>query len=389
MSIRAHTHRVLELSSPGDKLSDAFDWFMIVLIITNVIAVLLDSIPQIAEAYAAPFWLFDIFSIIIFTIEYALRLWSCVDGAEAKYHQPVWGRLRYMLSPLSIIDLAAILPFYLGSLLGVDLRVLRIFRLFRLLKLTRYSPALLIIWSVFKEQRRALGSAMIIMICALILTATLMFFLEREAQPEAFNSIPHAMWWALATLTTVGYGDVVPVTALGKIFGGMTMVLGIGMFALPTGILATAFANEVRKQEFIVTWHMVARVPLFTGLDAAEIGDVVRVLKPVVVPPRYAVVRVDEVAESMFFIVSGQVSVDVPGQPIMLNPGDFFGEIGLMRESVRIADVVSMTECRLLELTNDDFRNLIQTHPEIHDQLQGVMHERLSELDDVTTRSAD
>jgi voltage-gated potassium channel len=195
------------------------------------------------------------------------------------------------------------------------------------------------------------------------------------------------MWWAVATLTTVGYGDVTPITAFGRIFGGVTMILGIGMFALPTGIIATGFAQEIRKHEFIVSWRLVAKVPLFSDLDAAHVAEIVGLLKPLSVPPRHAVVRVGEPGDSMFFIVSGELEVDVAPEPQRLVPGEFFGEIGLLQNSVRIADVVSLTECQLLELTADSFWHLVEIHPDLGDRVRRVMEERLMQVDDSTTRT--
>jgi voltage-gated potassium channel len=174
-----------------------------------------------------------------------------------------------MLTPMAIVDLLAILPFFLQSVLGFDSRILRIFRLVRLLKLTRYSPALTIIGAVIMAQRKALVAALLISLCALLLSATILFAVEHEAQPDKFSSIPAAMCWALATLSTVGYGDVLPITVWGRIFGSMTMILGIGMLALPTGVIASGFANEIRKRDFVVNWKLVSSVPLFKELDAA------------------------------------------------------------------------------------------------------------------------
>jgi voltage-gated potassium channel len=226
------------------------------------------------------------------------------------------------------------------------------------------------------------------MLTALMFASSIMFAFEHEVQPGAFGSIPDAMWWAVATLTTVGYGDVAPVTAMGKLLGGVTMIIGIGMFALPAGIMATGFAQEIRKHEFIVSWRLVAKVPLFTDLDAAHIAEIVGQLKPLVVPPRHAVVRIGEPGDSMFFVVSGELEADVSPAPQRFVPGEFFGEIGLLQNSVRIADVVSLTECQLLELTKDSFWHLVEIHPGIGDRVREVMERRLAGIDlDATTRT--
>lgn len=278
--LKRRTHEFLELSIPGDRLGFVFDRFMMVLILLNVFAIIMETVPSIQAAYGDFFFAFEIFSVVIFTVEYILRVWSCTEDRAADYAHPIMGRLKFMFSPMAIIDLIAFLPFYLGAFFAIDLRLLRIFRLLRLLKLTRYSPALIIIWAVIRNQYRALTAAFFVMLTALLFSSSIIFLFEHKVQPENFASIPHAMWWSLATLTTVGYGDVVPITIGGRIFGGLTMILAIGMLALPTGVIATGFANEIRKHEFIVTWRLVAKVPLFSELDAAQIAEIVGLLSP-------------------------------------------------------------------------------------------------------------
>tara|TARA_B100000315_G_scaffold256114_2_gene301241 strand:- start:654 stop:1829 length:1176 start_codon:yes stop_codon:yes gene_type:complete len=383
--LKRRTHEFLELSIPGDRFGFVFDRFMMVLILLNVAAIVLETVPSINAAYKDFFFIFEVFSVAIFTVEYVLRVWSCTEDKANDYHHPVMGRVKYILSPMAIIDLVAFLPFYLSTFFAIDLRLLRIFRLLRLLKLTRYSPALIIIWAVIRNQYRALTAAFFVMLMALLFSSSLIFLFEHDVQPEAFASIPHSMWWGIATLTTVGYGDITPITLGGKFFGAITMILGIGMFALPTGVIATGFANEIRKHEFIVTWRLIAKVPLFADLDAAQIADIAGLLTPLIVPPRYAVVRLGEQAESMFFIISGEVEVEVMPEPVKLKEGDFFGEGGILRNSVRMVDVVSLTECQLLELTKENFHELIDTHPDLGNHVRQVMETRLSDQSDITT----
>ena len=383
---RIRTHAFLDLAVPGDRWGLWFDWFMVVLISANVAAVILETVPSLAITHGPIFEWFDTASVIVFTIEYVFRVWSCVEDRAHDYHHPLWGRLRFMVSPMGIVDFLAFAPFYLSFFVAADLRILRVFRLIRLLKLTRYSPALGIIARVVRDQAKALTAAMFIMLTALLLTATIIYLVEHEAQPDKFTSIPESMWWALATLTTVGYGDLTPITPLGKFFGALTMVLGLGMIALPTGVIATGFANEIRKSEFIVSWRMVARVPLFQDMDAAQIGEIVGLLKPIIVPPRHAVVRVGEMGDAMFFVVDGSLEVDLHPNPIRLGPGDFFGEMGLLQNTVRNADVVSLSECQLLQLPSDNFWRLIEQHPDLGDRIREVMETRLWQVDDMTTK---
>lgn len=169
-------------------------------------------------------------------------------------------------------------------------------------------------------------------------------------------------------------------TALGKVFAGVVMILGIAMFAVPAGILATGFAVELRKRDFVVTWQTVARVPLFAGLDAARIAEIARLLRREIVPPKYAVVRRGEAADAMFFIMSGEVEVDVAPTPRRMGRGQFFGEIALLRDTVRTATVTTVTECQLLSLDVADFRRLLDAHPDLKASITRVAEQRLSAL---------
>jgi voltage-gated potassium channel len=189
------------------------------------------------------------------------------------------GALKYATSPVGIIDLFAVLPFWLAFVLPAELKILLVFRIIRFLKLARYSPGMRSLLDVLYAERRALFGCLVILIGATLVAATAMHIVERHVQPEKFGTIPDAMWWAIVTLGTIGYGDVVPVTPLGRVIAAATIFAGLIMVALPVGIVATAFANEIHRRDFVVTWGMVARVPLFSGLNAAEIADIMRLLR--------------------------------------------------------------------------------------------------------------
>lgn len=236
----------------GNKVSRVFDVFIMTLIILNVAAVIVETVEPVYVKYQIYFDSFEYFSVIVFSIEYLVRLWACT--VEEKYSHPVWGRLRYMFSVEALIDLLAILPFYLPLFFTTDMRVIRILRLFRLLrifKLGRYSVAFGMIVKVIEKRREEMMITLTLVFVLIILSSTLMYYIEHEVQPEAFTSIPATMWWSVATLTTVGYGDVYPITPLGKILAAFIAVLGIGLFALPAGILAAGFEREVSKREKI------------------------------------------------------------------------------------------------------------------------------------------
>jgi voltage-gated potassium channel len=247
-ALRQRVFSILDVSRPGDLPSRVVDFFLITLIVASVLANILASVSSIYENHQVLLQTLELMTVVIFSVEYVLRIWSCVDSPDPRFKHPLWGRLRFAFSPLLLIDLLAILPFYLGLWLSVDLIFLRVFRLFRVFKLTRYSPAMGMMLTVLRKEAKSFGAAMFIMLVLLVIVSSGIFLVENQAQPEAFGSIPDAMWWAVATLTTVGYGDVTPITPMGKLFGACVTVVGVGMVALPAGILASAFSDEVHQR---------------------------------------------------------------------------------------------------------------------------------------------
>lgn len=248
---RRRIYEILELASKGDTASKFVDISLITLILLSVIAIVLESVQSINDRYHLFFYWFEVISVSIFTIEYLLRIWTCIESPKNQVTNAdkLKSRIRYMFSLAALVDLLAILPFYFvmfGMFGNVDMRFLRAFRLLRILKLTRYSAAFDVLIKVFKENIRAFGAAFFVLLVVMLLAATGMYYFERETQPVAFGSILASMWWAFATLTTVGYGDVTPITVGGKVFGALITVLGVGMVALPTAILASAFSEQLR-----------------------------------------------------------------------------------------------------------------------------------------------
>ncbi len=374
--VRRWLYILLEAGKTGDKPSAIFDVFMVTLILANVVAFAAETDMRIAAAYGEELRLFNAFSIAIFTVEYLIRLWVCVDHPAFR-GLPKWRvRLGYSMTPQMLIDLIVILPFYLSFLFAVDLRVLRIFRLFRFLMLARYSPALYTIGRVFKSERRAMLAALIVMSGMLIFSATGIYWLEHEVQPEAFGSIPMSMWWALATLTTVGYGDVVPLTTLGRFFGGLVMIFGLGMFAMPIAIVSSGFAREIHRRDFVVSWGMVARVPLFQELKPALLVDLVELLEAQVIDPDAVIAHKGDVADAMYFIVIGRVRLDFEGRSVELGEGEYFGEMALLDDRRRSADIVTLSQAHVLKLDARSFREFIGRHPEARVRLLEAIHAR-------------
>jgi len=224
-----------------------FEFSLIILIVANVVALVLETVPSINNDYHKLFKWFETISVAIFSLEYFCRVYACVE--DKRYHNSIKGRIRFALTPMQLIDALAIIPFYL-SFLGIDariLRALRIMRIFRLLKLAEYVSSLDLIKTVIKERFTDLIIALVMIFLLILISASFMYFAERDVQPEAFSSIPASMWWAVATLTTVGYGDIYPITFLGKFLASFIAILGIAAFAIPTGILSSAFNNSLKK----------------------------------------------------------------------------------------------------------------------------------------------
>ncbi|CCQ09862.1 Potassium voltage-gated channel subfamily KQT; possible potassium channel, VIC family [Pseudoalteromonas luteoviolacea B = ATCC 29581] len=248
--LRKKAALIFEGAKPYQKVGRFIDVFLIILILLNVIAIVLESEASLRQRFGDVFFTIEVVSVAIFTIEYLLRLWSCVEKLEYLHEfDGNWKtRLHYMFTPLAIIDLIAILPTWLMMFFSFDLRFLRVVRLLRIFKLTRYSRAMQVLLESFKEEKSSLIAAFFIMAVIMVLAACGIYLLEHDVQPDKFGSIPSSMWWALVTLTTVGYGDVVPITAMGKLFGGVITLLSMGMVAIPTGLLASSFADQLRKR---------------------------------------------------------------------------------------------------------------------------------------------
>jgi voltage-gated potassium channel len=248
MNSRKRTAEILEQGHYNDNTSRLVNLFLITMILLNVIAITLESVDSIYQRYHHEFWYFEVLTGVIFSIEYVARVWSSIDLTEIEDRSPVVGRIRFMLQPLSLVDLIAILPFYLSLYILIDLRILRVLRLLRLFKLTRYSPALTVLLEVLYNESRTLMAAFVVLLIMLVLSATGIYLLEHNIQPDVYGSIPEAMWWSIVTLTTVGYGDVVPVTIAGKLFAGIIGLIGIGMVAIPAAIMASGFSENLRER---------------------------------------------------------------------------------------------------------------------------------------------
>ncbi|PKI17627.1 ion transporter [Colwellia sp. 12G3] len=248
-SYRAKAYQLLEGHSGISMVAKSINIFLIILIITNVIAAIFESESNYHEQYLIEFAVFEFISLTIFCIEYFFRFWCCVEAKEYAHLSHSKARVKYVFSPIALIDLIAILPFIIAMFFSVDLRSLRLIRVLRLLKLTHYFKGFNIFISVIAKELKSITAAMMVMIFLIVIAASLMHAIEGKIQPETFGSILRSLWWSVVTMTTVGYGDVVPITPIGKVIATVIMLIGVGLVALPAGMLAARFGEELRERK--------------------------------------------------------------------------------------------------------------------------------------------
>ncbi len=353
----------------GSLVSD----LLIALAVASVAAGAAWSVPEVRASYGPWIRALDVVTALIFAAEYGLRLWSCVELPFFAQGAPWRERLRYASQPMQVVDLLAFVPTFVGLVAGIDMWAAM---MLRFLKIARYSPALHSLGRVIAAERGALFGALVIMTGLVMFAATVMYFIERHAQPVAFGSIPAAAWWSVVTLATIGYGDAVPVTPLGKAFAGLMIIAGIAAFALPFGIIATGFGREATRRDFMVSWLLVARVPLFGGLDAAAVSQIITLLRSRTFEAGDVIVRRGTPGDSMFFLVSGDVVVETETGEVTLKEGDFFGEMALLEHRPRSSTVMAATRVRALVLDREDLERLARRHPAIMARIREVAASR-------------
>lgn len=376
--IKRLLHDGLERQAIGGPVATSLRAALILLIALNIIAFVLQTVPTLEQRYRTAFDVMLHVSMAVFTVEFLLRVWVAPLHPEGMYTQPLRGRIRFLLTPVMLADLATLLPYYLGIAPFHDLRFVRIIRLLWMLDITRHLPAIATLGRVLKRERRTLSAVLLIMLTMLFIASSLVFQLEHAQQPERFTTIPHAIWWGMATLTTVGYGDVVPVSTMGRVLGVVIMLLGVGTFALPAGILASAFSEERKRRNFMLTWHLVAEVPLFASLNAREIADIATLLHPIEFMTNEVVFHRGDVADSMYFIVAGELEVELAAQPRRMVRGEYFGELGLLRQQPRSATVIATTHAELLELDARDLHRLFEQQPRLRAAILAEADRRLA-----------
>ena len=375
--LRRRVYQVLEQGPVGDAIGVVIDRLLVLLILLNLVAVALESVPKYGARYALAFNLIEIVSLVVFTVEYGLRLWVAVEHGPHRHLNGARARLKYALSPAGIVDLAAVLPFWFAFVLPADLRFVLVFRIVRFFKIARYSPAMRSLLDVLYRERRALFGCVVITMGSALVAAALMHLAEGKVQPDRLGTIPDALWWAIVTVGTIGYGDVVPVTVLGKLIATGTIFIGVIMMALPVGIIATAFAEQIHRRDFIVTWGMIARVPLFAELDAAAISDIMQLLRAQVAEAGETIVRAGDPAHSMYFIAAGEVEVALKKEMLRLGVGHFFGEVAVLRRARRSATATALTRTNLLVLSAQDLHALMQRDSRIAARIKDVVEKRV------------
>ena len=375
--LRDRLYELLEHDHLPYSVGSRFVRLIISIIILDVLAMVLASVPEFDARIGWLFTIIKVGAVIIFALEYAARLWSVV-GHSPRKRSPAQDRTEYALSSLGIIDLLAFLPASIALIAG-SRSTLVLLGMLPFFKLVRYSPAMRSLLAALHAERRTLVGCLVILAGAVLVFASLLYAIEHDVQPDKFGTIPQAMWWAIVTLGTVGYGDVVPVTPLGKLVSVFTIVGGLAMIALPVAIISTAFADEVRRRDFVVTWGMLARVPLFSHLSAAEIADIMRLLRAHTIEAGEILVRRGDAASSMYFITAGEVEIELPSRRVRLSDGTFFGEIALLRRTKRSGTVTATRKTKLLALDAQDFHALIERVPALAAHVRKTAKSRLAD----------
>ncbi len=380
-NLRDRLYELLEHDHLGYSVGSRFIRAIVTIIMLDVLAMVLASVPELDARYGALFTAMAVVAVVIFALEYAARLWT-VAGHTLRKGSALQDRLGYVFSALGIIDLMAFLPAGIVLIAGQRSTLVLLGGL-PFLKLIRYSPAMRSLFAAVHAERRALVGCIVILTGVVLLFASLLYAVERDVQPDKLGTIPQAMWWAIVTLGTVGYGDVVPVTVLGKFISTFAIVTGFAMIALPVAIISTAFAEEVKRRDFVVTWGMLARVPLFSHLSAAEIADIMRLLRARTVEQGEILVRRGDAASSMYFITAGEVEIELPTQHVHLADGTFFGEIALLHKTKRSGTVTATRKTRLLVLDAQDFHALIARMPTLAEHVRTTAKARLADSGDL------
>lgn len=365
--MRRRIFDVLERDLPGDVAADVVHYFLILLVVLSVAGAVLATVPDMRLHDYYWFNIGEHFALIIFSMEYVVRIWVAPEHPLRRGLSPWRARLSYVATPAAIIDLIAILPFFVSLLLPLDMQALLVLRLLRFLKLARYSSGFNALFLAVKHERYALLACLVILWSGVLMAATAMYLTERTVQPDKFGSIPQAMWWAITTLTTVGYGDVVPVTVIGRMIGATTMVGGLIMLALPIAIIASSFSEVISKHNFVVTFSMISRLPAFADLAPRVLGELLPLLNSRSFDRGRQVVRPGEAGNRLFVVLEGELEVSSLNGPKRLGPGDVFGLAPGSADAA--APVRAVAKSKVLVIEEDELQVLMLRFPDLIERL--------------------
>jgi voltage-gated potassium channel len=302
-----------------------------------------------------------------FAFEWLARIRATMQAGRA---------LAYLTSAGGLVDAAGVIAVPLALQLGIDARTAWLLAVLWIVKVIPGIPGLRQLRRVLVLESGPLLSVLVIFLMVLFLGSVAVYFFERDVQPATFGNVPSALWWAVVTLTTTGYGDVVPITLPGRMVAALVMISGLGVFGLWTGILATGFAAETRRDNFLKTWESVSKVPFFANLGPSAIADVTHMLRTIDLPPRTTIIRKGQQGDCMYFIASGEVEVDLPGKKVRLGAGAFFGEMALLGNNLRSANITTTRLSKLLVLDLVDFRLLMARHPDLAETIDAEAKRR-------------
>lgn len=389
--LRRRTYLLLESDGSPDPWAIAIRYSLMVLVLVNVAFSLAATEPALRDQYGGLLLTVEVATLAIFAVEYWARVWSCVEHPRYRL-LPKWkARLRYMLTPAALIDAVVILPLAAAPFVALDLSSFVFLRIVRLLKLFRYSGGMEALAEAVFAERRARIACAVILATIVLISATSITYAEGPTQPKDFGSVLHSLWWAIVTITTVGYGDAVPVTPLGRMIAVVTMVVGFAFIALPTAILSSAFAEVIRRRDFTVTWGMIGRVPAFARLDAATIVRIMPRLVARSFQPGDIVVHSHEEPADLYIVVFG--TLEGPGRPlppvadeapataegdnepateppppetVLLGEGDMFGGPLLVADLGTEGPLVASSATRILILPEDDLKVIARRRPDLY-----------------------
>ena len=372
-TLRERAFAILEEGETDSKIALGVELLLLMLILGNVLVIMLETVPSIDNRHHALMERFESVTVYIFALEYVVRLWCALEDRHIGPRRPLMGRVHYALRPMMIVDLLSFLPFLLLGAFGgaaLALRSFRILRLLRLLKIARYSPAVPALLGVLYAERRALAGTLILLLCVLCLSGELTHLAEGAAQPNVFGTLPDGMYWAVTTLSTVGYGDKVPITLLGRLVAGLTMVTGLVLFAMPIGIIATGFVDSLQHREFSVTWSMARRQPLFANFAVEAVNEFLDLVGAKLVRDHSRITVAGQGAEAFYLVVSGHGRAEDADHTWEVGAGDLVGGEALDDAARYGVSVTSVTEMRLMVLAGGDLRRLTRKYPILEQRIR-------------------